>query len=141
VERNRISSLQSHGKPLEKECCLPGAFCDSGDTPANYYYHYYSPSVAYDPEGWIDNKILEQYSVKSRTYYCYYTIILGPIDRRPERWQRHRRQTKQTPSQRTSRVSTSTGRASSSRLRLCLEKTRDTACRLLLFLLDDHLPS
>ena len=24
VERNRISSLQSHGKALEKECCLPG---------------------------------------------------------------------------------------------------------------------
>jgi len=23
VERNRISSLQSHGKALEKECCLP----------------------------------------------------------------------------------------------------------------------
>ena len=34
VERNRISSLQSHGKALEKECCLPGVFCDSGDTPA-----------------------------------------------------------------------------------------------------------
>ena len=28
VERNRISSLQSHGKTLEKECCLPGVFCD-----------------------------------------------------------------------------------------------------------------
>ena len=35
VERNRISSLQSHGKALKKECCLPGVFCDSGDTPAN----------------------------------------------------------------------------------------------------------
>ena len=35
VERNRISSLQSHGKALEKECCLLGVFCDSGDTPAN----------------------------------------------------------------------------------------------------------
>ena len=35
VGRNRISSLQSHGKALEKECCLPGVFCDSGDTPAN----------------------------------------------------------------------------------------------------------
>ena len=35
MERNRISSLQSHGKALEKECCLPGIFCDSGDTPAN----------------------------------------------------------------------------------------------------------
>ena len=35
VERNRISSLQSHGKALEKECCLAGIFCDSGDTPAN----------------------------------------------------------------------------------------------------------
>jgi len=34
VERNCISSLQSHGKALEKECCLPGVFCDSGDTPA-----------------------------------------------------------------------------------------------------------
>jgi len=35
VERNRISSLQSHGKALEKQCCLPGVFCDSGDMPAN----------------------------------------------------------------------------------------------------------
>jgi len=35
VERNRISSLQSHGRALEKECCLLGVFCDSGDTPAN----------------------------------------------------------------------------------------------------------
>ena len=35
VERNRISSLQSHGKALEKECRLLGIFCDSGDTPAN----------------------------------------------------------------------------------------------------------
>jgi len=24
VERNRISSLQSHGNALNKECCLPG---------------------------------------------------------------------------------------------------------------------
>ena len=35
MERNRISSLQSRGKALEKECCLPGVFYDSGDTPAN----------------------------------------------------------------------------------------------------------
>ena len=35
VVRNRISSLQSHGKALEKECCFPGVFSDSGDTPAN----------------------------------------------------------------------------------------------------------
>ena len=35
METNRISSLESHGKALEKECCLPGVFCDSGDTPAN----------------------------------------------------------------------------------------------------------
>jgi len=34
VARNRISSLQSHGKALENECCLPGIFCDRGDTPA-----------------------------------------------------------------------------------------------------------
>jgi len=35
VERNRISSLESHGKVSEKEFCLPGVFCDSGDMPAN----------------------------------------------------------------------------------------------------------
>jgi len=35
MEGNRISALQSNGKALEKECCLPGIFCDSGDTPAN----------------------------------------------------------------------------------------------------------
>ena len=49
MERNCISSLRSNGKALEKECCLPGVFCDSGDTPANllyelnghlYYYYY-----------------------------------------------------------------------------------------------------
>jgi len=56
-KKNRISSLQSHRKALEKECCLPDVFCDSGDTPANllcelnghlmpstscfcYYYYY-----------------------------------------------------------------------------------------------------
>jgi len=38
VERNRISSLQRRGKALEKECCLPGFFCDSGDTPANLLF-------------------------------------------------------------------------------------------------------
>ena len=27
--------MQSHGKALEEECCLPGVFRDSGDTPAN----------------------------------------------------------------------------------------------------------
>ena len=36
VERNRISSLQSHGKALEKECCLSDVFSDSGDSPANH---------------------------------------------------------------------------------------------------------
>ena len=35
VKRNHISSLQSRGKALEKECCLLGVFCDSGDMPAN----------------------------------------------------------------------------------------------------------
>ena len=30
-----LCRLQSHGKALEQECCLPGVFCDSGDTPAN----------------------------------------------------------------------------------------------------------
>jgi len=25
----------------ERECCLPGVFCDSGDTPALSYYYYY----------------------------------------------------------------------------------------------------
>ena len=35
MEKNCISSLQSHGKALEEERCLPGVFCDSGDTPAN----------------------------------------------------------------------------------------------------------
>jgi len=35
VERNRISSLQSHGKVLEKEFCLSAVFSGSGDMPAN----------------------------------------------------------------------------------------------------------
>ena len=29
VERNSISSLQSHGKALEKECCLPASYIAS----------------------------------------------------------------------------------------------------------------
>ena len=33
VERSRISSMERHGKSLEKECCLPGVFCDGGETP------------------------------------------------------------------------------------------------------------
>ena len=32
VERNRISSLQSHGKALEKKCCLSGVVRDSDDS-------------------------------------------------------------------------------------------------------------
>ena len=36
MKRNDVSSLESHGKALEKRC-LPGVFCDSGDRPANYY--------------------------------------------------------------------------------------------------------
>jgi len=35
LERNHISSLQSHGKALEKEHFLPGVFHNSGNTPAN----------------------------------------------------------------------------------------------------------
>ena len=35
-----MSSLQSHGKALEKECCLPGVFCDSGNTPAQWRRNY-----------------------------------------------------------------------------------------------------
>ena len=38
-KKNRISSLQSHGKTLEKECCLPGVFCYY----YYYYYYYYRP--------------------------------------------------------------------------------------------------
>jgi len=37
VEWNRISSLQSHEKALEKEHCLPDVFRDTGDTPANFF--------------------------------------------------------------------------------------------------------
>jgi len=40
VERKRISSLQRHGKALEKECCLAGVFCDSGNTPAQWRRNY-----------------------------------------------------------------------------------------------------
>jgi len=45
VERNRISSLHSHGKALEKKCCLPGVFRDSGDTPANVLCGYQSTKL------------------------------------------------------------------------------------------------
>jgi len=35
VESDCISSSQSHGKALKKECFLPGVFRENGDTLAN----------------------------------------------------------------------------------------------------------
>jgi len=63
VERNRISSLQSHEKALEKECCLPGAFRDSGDTPIIIIIIIYTPG-SIDPG--VKNKKLKQISLEVR---------------------------------------------------------------------------
>jgi len=77
VERNRISSLQSHGKALEKECCLPDVFRDSGDTPANLlcelnghlmhdYYLFINYIVVYCSECWL----IHAAGVSSRRLCC-----------------------------------------------------------------------
>ena len=62
MERNRISSLQSHEKALEKECCLPGAFRDCGDTPIIIIIIYTPGSI--DPG--VKNKKLKQISLEVR---------------------------------------------------------------------------
>ena len=66
VERNRISSLQSHGKALEKACCLPGVFCDSGDTPANLLCElngHLMPSTSCFYGKWVEDVCTGQFGV------------------------------------------------------------------------------
>ena len=68
VERNRISSLQSHEKASEKEHCLPGVFRDTGDTPANFFYQ------------------LSLWQKGRRTAcwpMCYYFLIVKPTSTKP----------------------------------------------------------
>jgi len=61
VERNHISSLQSHAKALQKECCLPGVFRDSGDTPGNLLCKlngHLMPCTSYFYGKWIELCVL-----------------------------------------------------------------------------------
>ena len=77
MERNRISSLQSHGKALEKECCLPGVFCDSGDTPANLLCElngHLVPCTSCFYGKWVEDMCTGQFGVF--VYYYYYLIII-----------------------------------------------------------------
>jgi len=63
VERNRISSLKSHGKPLEKEFCLPGVF---RDTPANLLYElngHLMPCTSCFYGKWVEDVCAGQFGV------------------------------------------------------------------------------
>jgi len=74
VERNRISSLQSHGKALEKECCLPWVFCDSGDTPANLLCElngHLMPCTSCLYGKWVEDVCAGQFRVFVYLVLCY----------------------------------------------------------------------
>ena len=75
MERNRILSLQSHGKALKKECCLPGVFRDSGDTPANLLCElsgHLMPCTSCFYGKWVEDVCAGQFGVYS------YIIIMPP---------------------------------------------------------------
>jgi len=80
VERNGISSLESHGEALEKKCCLPGVFCDSGDTPANLLYELNGhilpciPAVSMDK--WVEDVCAGQFGVFVYLVLCCFIIII-----------------------------------------------------------------
>ena len=94
MERNRISSLQSHGKALEKECCLPGVFCDSGDTPANdrtavkSRLHYEQIRVC--PRGTADMRVNNDdgHTMDGRTGLC---AVWTALNTGQSFWRRHSR--------------------------------------------------
>ena len=91
MESNRISSLQSHGKALEKECCLPGVFCDSGDTPANLLCElngHLMPCTSCFYGKWVEDMCTFltpalnsqglkklRYAIQTYYYYYYYYLI------------------------------------------------------------------
>jgi len=71
--------LQSHGKALEKECCLPGVFRDSGDTPANLLCElngHLMPCTNCFYGKWVEDVCTGQFGVfvylVLRCYYYYY---------------------------------------------------------------------
>ena len=83
MESNRISSLQSHGKALEKECCLPGVFCDSGDTPANLLCElngHLMPCTSCFYGKWVEDVCAGQFGV----FVYLYLLLLSS-----HRFQRH----------------------------------------------------
>ena len=64
------SSLQSHKKALEKECCLLGVFRDSGDTPDNLLCELNGllmPCTSCFYGKWVNG------------YYYYYYYYLTPV--------------------------------------------------------------
>ena len=63
VEGNRISSLQSHGQALENECCLPGVFCDSGDTLLCELNGHLMPCTSCFYGKWIEDVCTGQFGV------------------------------------------------------------------------------
>jgi len=72
--KKSISSLQSHGKALEKKCCLPGVFCDSGDTPANLLCElngHLMPCSSCFYGKWVENVCAGQFGV-----FVYLIIII-----------------------------------------------------------------
>jgi len=81
VERNRTSCLQSHGKALEKECCLPGLFCDSGDTPANLLCElngHLMPCTRCFYGKWVEDVYVCRpiWSICLSCYYYYYYFFI-----------------------------------------------------------------
>jgi len=80
VERNRISSLQSHGKALEKECCLPGIFRDSVDTPVNLLCElngHLMPCTSCFYGEWVEDVCAGQYTWSICLSYYYYLALGG----------------------------------------------------------------
>ena len=70
--------MQSHGKASEKECCLPGVFHDSGDTPANLLCElngHFMPCTGSFYGKWIEDVCAGQFGVSVYMYLvlrCYY---------------------------------------------------------------------
>ena len=78
VERNRISSLQSHGKALEKECRLPGVFRDSGDTPTNLLCElngHLMPCTSCFYGRWVEDVCAGPQFRYYYYYYYYYVVV------------------------------------------------------------------
>jgi len=95
-KKNRISSLQSHGKALEKECCLPGVFCDGGDTPANLLSElngHIMPCTSCFYGKWVEDACAGQFGVSAIVRCCLCDPTFSRFSRTPTCDRRTDRQT------------------------------------------------